>query len=56
MFTPEMASSYQIRDATPEEDPEPWVKMGNTLQQLGRHQKARQAFRVAETLSASPTS
>jgi len=38
------------------ENPGPWVKMGNTLQQLGRHQQARQAFRVAETLSASPTS
>jgi tetratricopeptide (TPR) repeat protein len=36
------------------EDPRPWIQMGNALQALGRHQKAMQAFRVAETL-ASPT-
>jgi len=37
------------------EDPRPWVKMGNLLQEIGRHQEAMQAFRVAETLAASST-
>jgi hypothetical protein len=29
--------------------------MGNLLQEIGRRQEAMQAFRVAETLAASPT-
>lgn len=37
------------------EDPRPWVTMGNLLQEIGRRQEAMQAFRVAETLAASPT-